>query len=546
MKTDKKVRWNVLATISYVCEQTRGKQLKYEKTKKMQDALKRLASYFGGVNENQVIILCGILDMSLSQSRNDSVHTYFEMPVLRYLQHNDEIEDLGERGLLNLKITARGYAYSLSQPTIYSILRNRQIIFEKGEFEPTAFVRDVSEILRAFGLEYDDKINEIQELESKNEKQPFIKQITSLVHTQKDRFFFYLICGDYIRRFNTKMSQLCDIFSNSETHKQINLMLTEKHSLQKAGLIDFAIKGTVIDSMLMLTNKAKKILLGEKEYLYESKLYEDFLIMPEFIVAKKLFYNKENQKQIDMLYSLAESEHLLAIQNRLRSKGMPTGICILLYGVPGTGKTESVYQIAKATGRHIVHVDISQTKSSWFGESEKKIEQIFMDYNRMCEKLKEMEKDVPILLFNEADAILQKRMEFLGRTTEKTENIMQNILLENMEKFEGILIATTNLSINLDFAFERRFLFKIKFDIPTVETKIAIWKSKLNWLSECHAKSLASEYNFSGGEIDNVVRKATIEEVLTGSRVTIKRLEEICNTEKLNHSETGRIVGFCA
>lgn len=225
---------------------------------------------------------------------------------------------------------------------------------------------------------------------------------------------------------------------------------------------------------------------------------------------------------------------------------MPTGICILLYGAPGTGKTESVYQIAKATGRHIVHVDISQSKSYWFGESEKKIEQIFMDYNRMCEKLKEMGKDVPILFFNEADAILQKRTKFTDGDVGKTENAMQNILLENMEKFEGILIATTNLSINLDFAFERRFLFKIKFDIPTVEAKTAIWKSKLNWLSECYAESLASEYNFSGGEIDNVVRKATIEEILTGFHVTISRLKEICNTEKLNHGETSRKVGFCA
>ncbi len=121
---------------------------------------------------------------------------------------------------------------------------------------------------------------------------------------------------------------------------------------------------------------------------------------------------------------------------------------------------------------------------------------------------------------------------------------MQNILLENMEKFEGILIATTNLADNLDAAFERRFLFKIKFDNPTVEAKTAIWKSKLEWLPENQAQQLANEYNFSGGEIDNVVRKATMEEILTGSKVTIDRLEELCSTEKLNNTASHRM-GFC-
>ena len=226
---------------------------------------------------------------------------------------------------------------------------------------------------------------------------------------------------------------------------------------------------------------------------------------------------------------------------------MPTGICILLYGAPGTGKTESVYQIAKATNRQIIHVDISTTKSCWFGESEKLIEQIFVDYKKSCQKLKAGgNTDVPILLFNEADAVLQKRTEFRGGGVEKIENAMQNILLENMEKFEGILIATTNLVINLDAAFERRFLFKIKFDNPSVEAKTAIWRSKLEWLPENQAQLLANEYNFSGGEIDNVVRKATMEEILTGSRVTINRLEEICNTEKLNNSDSGNKVGFRA
>ena len=122
---------------------------------------------------------------------------------------------------------------------------------------------------------------------------------------------------------------------------------------------------------------------------------------------------------------------------------------------------------------------------------------------------------------------------------------MQNILLENLEKFDGIMIATTNLEINMDAAFERRFLYKIKFENPTLEAKTAIWQSKLNWLPDEQAKQLANEYNFSGGEIDNVVRKATMEEILNGSKVTLNRLEELCNSKKLISSNSGRKMGFC-
>lgn len=117
---------------------------------------------------------------------------------------------------------------------------------------------------------------------------------------------------------------------------------------------------------------------------------------------------------------------------------------------------------------------------------------------------------------------------------------MQNILLENLEKFDGIMIATTNLEINMDAAFERRFLYKIKFENPTLEAKTAIWQSKLNWLPDEQAKQLANEYNFFGGEIDNVVRKATMEEILNGSKVTLNRLEELCNSEKFISSNSGK------
>ena len=373
----------------------------------------------------------------------------------------------------------------------------------------------------------------------------FIKDVKKQFKDRYERFCFYCICYDYQDGSYTRVQPLCTNVYNHSKVLMIKQFLEGDYPLLKRGFIDFVVKGNLLDSTVTITEKSKDIFLGEDKYLYERTVNEKSLIFPDKIISKTLFFSKENQTQINMLYSLLTTENFINIQKSLKNKGFPTGICILLYGSPGTGKTESVYQIAKTTNRQIFHVDISQTKSCWFGESEKKIQEIFDNYKRMCERFRISGKnDTPILLFNEADAIIQKRTEFHGGGVEKTENAMQNILLENLEKFDGIMIATTNLEINMDAAFERRFLYKIKFENPTLEAKTAIWQSKLNWLPDEQAKQLASEYNFSGGEIDNVVRKATMEEILNGSKVTLNRLEELCNSEKFI-SNSGRKMGFC-
>ena len=192
---------------------------------------------------------------------------------------------------------------------------------------------------------------------------------------------------------------------------------------------------------------------------------------------------------------------------------------VLLYGPSGTGKTESVMQIAKETGRAIYHVDISSTKSCWFGESEKLIKEVFKKYEDLCEHSEKR----PILLFNEADGIFSKRKNSDSSNVAQTENTIQNIILEEMERLEGILIATTNMADNLDGAFERRFLFKIKFEKPVLEARKSIWTSKMPTLTEDAAQELAAAFSFSGGEIDNVVRKATIKEVLDGEETDALR-----------------------
>jgi SpoVK/Ycf46/Vps4 family AAA+-type ATPase len=152
---------------------------------------------------------------------------------------------------------------------------------------------------------------------------------------------------------------------------------------------------------------------------------------------------------------------------------------------------------------------------------------------------------MPILLFNEADALISKRKSDTSGNCAQTENAIQNIILEELENLKGIFIATTNLASNMDSAFERRFLFKIKFENPSTEAKTSIWMNKLSWLDEKAATEFAREYDFSGGQIDNIVRKIAMNEVISGERPAISDIHDMCKCEKIDNPDGTRRMGFC-
>ncbi len=179
-------------------------------------------------------------------------------------------------------------------------------------------------------------------------------------------------------------------------------------------------------------------------------------------------------------------------------------------------------------------------KSCWVGESEKNIKALFDRYRNICKN----SKLAPVLLFNEADAVLGVRMEGAARAVDKMENSIQNIILQEMETLEGIMIATTNLTTNLDKAFERRFLYKIRFDKPTLESQAKIWQAMLSSLSEHDAQTLASQFDLSGGEIENIARKHSVNAILSGKdAIDIQEIITTCKQERISRNNSPKI-GF--
>ena len=375
-------------------------------------------------------------------------------------------------------------------------------------------------------------------IESLEERHHFdsIKQLKDLVPTTLDRYLFYAITSAHIDDifmdddYMGLKPFLKSIYDNNHDRIRTFISLKDRiHPLMENGLV--AIKRESYSTALVrLTLKGKRLLLQEDAEAFYTTNGEQknniYMVEPDKIKQKELFFDGQTDAAYKSLVIGLGEDNFRNMQKKLSERNMPIGVTAIFYGSPGTGKTEMAYQIAKATGRKVIPVDISETKSKWFGESEQRIKAVFDDYRLACSH----GKPKPILLFNEADGVLCKRMDVeRGTSCTQTENAIQNIILEEMERFDGILIATTNLENNLDKAFERRFLYKVRFEKPSEAIKTKIWKSKMPNLTDDNALTLAKKYDFSGGEIDNIVRKAITREI----------------TECLDETSFEDIVGFC-
>jgi len=338
------------------------------------------------------------------------------------------------------------------------------------------------------------------------------------------------------------MGELREILGYHEARKIIGRLKSRKHKLFVKELIDFDCQNSIADTEnYRLSKKAKDEFLSDYDYKEKTKHNGKFFINAENIPVKKLYFGDKIKYRIAELTELLYENNFTSIQKRLEESGMRTGFACIFSGSPGTGKTETAYQIAQKTGRDIMLVDIAETKSEWFGQSEKRIKAVFDRYRGIVKS----GGRIPILLFNEADAVLGKRRELSKSRSgpDQTENAIQNIILHEMENLNGILITTTNMTVNLDKAFERRFLYKIEFDKPDTEAKKMMWKNFIPALSDNDAAKLAGEFDFSGGQIENIARKNTVSFILKGAAPNLSALETLCREESLGKNAVR--IGFC-
>ena len=340
------------------------------------------------------------------------------------------------------------------------------------------------------------------------------------LNEQEQTLFLALLKEEYsggdgsLRDMNT----LIELISSDDYEKiKYRSLLEETSNLVSKNLVDY-------DEVLNPFGGINRNFYIPDEILYKishptkkksrgSKLKLDAAIkeqdMFELISTNKnledVVLNKKTKDTLDSLLKQVDKD----VANRLKKWGFKdkkSGIeaKIIFYGVAGTGKTLTALTLAKALKKDVLSFDCSKILSMYIGESEKNVRMIFDKYY----ELRDETKTSPVLLLNEADQFLSSRTSAFN-SSDKMHNQMQNIFLEQIERFDGILIATTNLLENLDKAFSRRFNYKIEFLKPNKEQRLQLWKNLISEelpLEDGFDIDELASHELTGGQIELVIK----------------------------------------
>jgi hypothetical protein len=468
---------------------------------------------------------------------------------IRIIKHINECEELERKKLIRCCRGEDSMSFRIPKDVRDSLRKFNEFKPEKKDnlsvFEFFSVLEDLFADRENKELTFDALRTELMELIDMNMHLLFCKKIMSYKLSEYTLVLLILFChlSGNNNDDNIGFHDLQFLFDNKSEASSIKKDLSDgSHTLVASKFIEFTNNnGFVNNEAWKLSDMAKKELLSELGAV--GKNYLKNIIRHDSIKCKKMFYNEKESGEIQKLISLLKEDNYRKVQERLSGNGMRKGFACLFSGSPGTGKTETAYQIAHETGRNIMMVDIANTKSCWFGESEKKIKEVFDTYRYAVEN----SEITPILLLNEADAVIGKRKEFdssNNHAVDQTENTIQNIILQEMENLSGILIATTNLTQNMDSAFERRFLYKIEFTRPSLAARQSIWQSMMSSLAETDAETLASRFDLSGGQIENIARKAEVDTIINGSRPSTDILVQYCKNENQNNLNSEKRIGF--
>jgi len=532
----------ILESIGKVYEKSKECKLENSFFENIKSELNTLSKYFK-TSDNQTFFIAIVFALNYKGDvvdLNDLIG-YFDCNPMKILEYSDDFEYLHKVGIFDkrksrhrVKLAGANDQFAIHEKITEAILQNKPL--PKISKEINGIIDLLEQLYKLGNQRVDDEIStfelfqEVEKLIEDNTHFSLIEKVKQFSFSTEDAYLFlYLIWKTVTGNESTDIGRTLDYIydSPSERVNETQKLLLEKHILITNHLIEIVEARFFNDTEMKLTDTSLQLLNDCGIQLFLRKKKKDNIITPSDIVYRDLVFDRDEMNQLETLKNLLQEDKFHEIQTRLTNKGLPKGIAVLLHGAPGTGKTEIVKQLAKATGREIMKVEISQSKSMWFGESEKIMKRIFTDYKAYTKEC----KPTPILFFNEADAVISKRRENINSNVAQTENAIQNIILEELENFEGILMATTNLANNLDTAFERRFLFKVPFKKPTKRVRAKIWKSKLPHLDKESCLILAEKFDFSGGQIDNIIRKSEIQEIVHGTITNFEQIQSFCNEE---------------
>ncbi|TKX30264.1 AAA family ATPase [Campylobacter sp. MIT 12-5580] len=353
------------------------------------------------------------------------------------------------------------------------------------------------------------------------------------------------------------LNSLLLLISNSELERLKNKALFDENSkLMEKNLIDydeflspfgdinksFYLSESILQRIIDFKEPSKNTKLRLESVVKDQDIFEliepntdiNDVIMP--IKTKELLENILKQQDKKVLERL--SSWGIKSSKNIEAK-------IIFYGPAGTGKTMSALSLAKSMKKAVLSFDCSKILSKYVGESEQNVRKIFDTYNKIAQNCKQS----PILLLNEADQFLSTRIES-SSGADKMHNQMQNIFLEQIERFSGVIIATTNFLESLDSAFSRRFEYKIEFKKPDFTQRLLIWQKSLPKNAEFDKEfsvNVLANYELSGAQIIMVIKNTALKAAISKEGIfKMQDFLESIHKELSSSFDKNKIVGFGA
>lgn len=548
----------LLAAVQQIITKSTGQELSeplFKELKKSTIIIERFAS----INPLQSIILSLLVDAGLRDSdlTLNGIINHFNQKIDKVSDIQEALNGLISKNLISSKV--EGKMRKIISTMNFYIEEQVLEAFLKGDKKlmETKKVVDFSELLEVFkSLMYKKRdgykdahslINDLKAILANCSDFKEIEWINSLVglKTNDVLFFIAVIMEQKSGSINIDIEPIIkDLFAVEQHLVSFRRSIVGKTNvLLKLNLIEICEEEYIYDDAVKLSETTLEKLYGSdlKELdAIKFKPTTGTLIAPEAIEKETLFYNEAETKQIQILTKTLIADNYSNVITQLKENNLGIGMNVLLHGYAGTGKTATVKQIAKQTNRALFLVDIEKVKSKWVGDSEKNIKLIFEEYK----KLSDSTSQTPILLFNEADAILGKRVE-IRNSVDTSFNTMQNVLLQQLEDFKGISFATTNLANQLDKAFERRFLYKVEFKKPSKEVQSQILKQSFNTIDHDVIKQASSKFNLTGGQISNIKKKLLLQTILEGVSNSNQTFMELCEEElSMDKGKSNTTIGF--
>ncbi len=334
-------------------------------------------------------------------------------------------------------------------------------------------------------------------------------------YTKPDYFEKSQVIADCLRK------RLIDYLNNYANLLSSEYMISDRKLLEMLG-------GDAYNEKLVNCNVSDAEKRGRKNDSYLLTIRQPVLRYDQIVL------NEATMREIEKaICSLKRGRELFQEWGFADTITYGTAVTMLFYGPPGTGKTATAEAIAQKLGKNIAITNYAHLISKWFGESEKNLVRVFHEAN----------KNNCVLVFDEAEALFGNRLSEHNHS-DRTYNYMTNILMQQMERFDGIVILTTNHNLAMDEAFDRRIMLKLKFEIPEAEERSKIWRTliphKTPLAPDVDFNTLGAKFRLSGGEIKNAILNAIKECAYQGEHVISMAILTNCAEKEIANARVQR------